>query len=90
MGKDVKGFLEAIKDDKELQAKFKGITDKDGIIAAAKSAGYDITAEELDMMAKAKKGELKDDELESVAGGICIISILPDFSVVLLGNICIV
>jgi predicted ribosomally synthesized peptide with nif11-like leader len=64
----LKAFLEAIKADAELQEKIKAAADADAVVAIAKAAGFVISAEEL----KKAQSELSDEELEGVAGGVCI------------------
>lgn len=57
-------FLEATKADAELQEQLKGAGDADAIMAIAKSAGFEIYAEEL----QRAQAEISEAELEGVAG----------------------
>lgn len=54
----------------DLQEALKNAgTDVEAVAAAARDRGYDVTAEELQSHAQAKKGELSEEQLEQVAGG---------------------
>ena len=64
MTENMKKFLEAMSQNAE-QAKKISELDKDGLIAAAKTMGIELT--EADFVQP--EGELNDDELETVAGG---------------------
>jgi predicted ribosomally synthesized peptide with nif11-like leader len=64
----LKAFLEAVKADAGLQDKLKVSADVDAVVAIAKSAGFVISAEEL----QSAQAEVSEDELEGVAGGVCI------------------
>jgi predicted ribosomally synthesized peptide with nif11-like leader len=58
-----------IKDDAGLQEKLKGAADLDAAVALAKGAGFDVSkADWLKYQAK-QTLELRDEELEGVAGG---------------------
>ena len=61
----LKAFLEKVKADTSLQDKLKSITDADAVVAIAKEAGFNVSAEDL---TKAQS-EVSDEELESAAGG---------------------
>jgi predicted ribosomally synthesized peptide with nif11-like leader len=61
----LKAFLEAVKADAGLQEKLKTAADVDAVVAIAKTAGFEISAEEL----KRAQADLSDVELERVAGG---------------------
>ena len=61
----LKAFLEKVKVDTSLQDKLKSITDADAVVAIAKEAGFNVSAEDL---TKAQS-EVSDEELESAAGG---------------------
>ena len=63
----LKAFWEAIHADTALQKKLRGATDPDAITAIAKEAGFSISAEEI----KKAQSEISEDQLESVAGGLC-------------------
>ena len=62
----LKAFLEKVKSDSSLQEKLKAASDADAVVAIAKEAGFNISADEL---TKAQSTELVDSELETVAGG---------------------
>ena len=61
----LKAFLEAVKANEGLQEQLKAAADADAVVAIAKSAGFAISAEEL----QRAQAELSDEELEGVAGG---------------------
>ena len=62
-------LLAKLKDDAELQEKFKGAGDLDAAVALAKEAGFDVSkADWLKYQAK-QTLELSDEELENVSGG---------------------
>lgn len=63
----LKAFLEAIKTDAGLQEKLKAAGDENAVVAIAKTAGFVISAEELNIA----QVEASEDELESVAGAAC-------------------
>lgn len=58
-------FLEAVKADDAIQEKLNAAGDNDAVVAIAKAAGFSITAEEIIQL------NLSDEEVESVAGGVC-------------------
>ena len=63
----LKAFWEAIQADAGLQQKLQGVTEPDAIVAIAKEAGFNFSAEEIK---KAQSElELTDEQLEGVAGG---------------------
>jgi len=62
----LKAFLEAVKGDAGLQERLKAANDADAVVAIAKAAGFAISCEELK---KAAQTEIKDEELEQMAGG---------------------
>jgi len=69
-------FIEKAQSDKELMAKLDVLGEKDAgtdeIIALAKENGFTITADEIEKLKSentADSAELKEDELETVAGG---------------------
>ena len=63
--KQLKAFLAAVKGDAGLQEKLKTAADVDAVVAIAKTAGFEISANEL----QKPQPELSDEELEGVAGG---------------------
>ena len=66
----LKVFQEAIQADAALQEKIKAADGPDAIVEIAKAAGFVISAEELGAAASVKMGELSDEELERVSGGV--------------------
>ena len=70
----LKSFLEKVKTDTSLQEKLKGAADADAALAIAKEAGFAITAEDIQSMQSAT--DLSDDELEGVAGGTLVRTLL--------------
>ena len=62
----LKAFLEAVQADEGLQEQLKAAADADAVVAIAKSAGFAISAEEL----QRAQAELSEEELEGVAGGL--------------------
>ena len=62
-------FIAKVQSDSDLLAKMKAVTDADGAIAIAKSAGFEITAGDLIRQQARLASELSDEELENVAGG---------------------
>jgi len=76
----LKAFLEAVKADAGLQEKLNAATDADAAVAIAKEVGFMISSDEL-QRAQAVGEELSDEELESVAGGVCVVVLSAVFSV---------
>ena len=72
----LKAFLEAVKADTSLQEKLKAAADANAVAAIAKEAGFSISADDLK---NDQSVNLSDKELESVAGGIAIVSDHRDF-----------
>ena len=64
----LKAFLEKVKADTSLQEKLKAAGDSEAVLAIAKEAGFMISAEDL----KNAQSEISEEELESVAGGLCV------------------
>lgn len=67
-------FLEAVAADSSLQEKLNSVADADAVIAAAKEAGFMISAEAVENNLKKKMEEmdpqdLTAEDLEAVAGG---------------------
>jgi predicted ribosomally synthesized peptide with nif11-like leader len=60
-----KAFMERMKTDADFNKKVIECKDQEARMAFAKSAGYDFTKEDMDLL----KAELSDEELESVTGG---------------------
>jgi len=61
----LKAFMVSVKADACLQDKLKMAEDADAVVAIAKAAGFEISAEEL----KRVQSEISEEELESVSGG---------------------
>ena len=61
----LKAFLEKVKADTSLQEKLKAAADSDAVLAIAKEAGFDLSADDL----KKAQSEISEEELEGVAGG---------------------
>ena len=61
----LKAFLEKVRDDTDLQEKFKAAASTEAAIEIAKSAGFSVTADDI----QSSQSEPADDELESAAGG---------------------
>ncbi len=77
---NVKNFYEALAKDKEMQERWKALTDTipeseeaalAEIVSFAAKEGYELTTEELKAFTQEtiKDGALSDDELEAVTGG---------------------
>ena len=62
-------FIAKVQSDIDLLAKMNAVTDADGAIAIAKSAGFEITAGDLIRRQAKIASELSDDELDKVSGG---------------------
>ena len=63
-------FVAAINADAGLQALAKGKgTDVPGVIELARSKGYDIGEADIEEHVKARRAELSEEQLGSVAGG---------------------
>jgi predicted ribosomally synthesized peptide with nif11-like leader len=60
-------FWNAIQADKSLQQKLNGVTDPDSVVAIAKEAGFEISAEDL-----GSSQNLSEDDLSDLSGGIII------------------
>lgn len=68
---ELERFVADVKANKELQDALKEAgPDVDAIVKYASGKGYDFTADELKAYAQTKKGELSEEELEKVAGGV--------------------
>ena len=63
-------FLEKVESDTSLKDKLKVAADSDAVLAIAKEAGFMISADDLETL---KSRELKEEELEGVAGGVVTI-----------------
>ena len=65
----LKGFLEAVAADAELQEKLKAATDVEAVVAIAEAAGFVVSAEELEALVLQAQAEMSEEELQGVAGG---------------------
>ena len=65
----LKGFLEAVAADAELQEKLKAAADTDAVVEIAKAAGFVISVEELEALMLKAQAEISEEELQGVAGG---------------------
>ncbi len=63
----LKAFLEKVQSDTSLQEKLKAAADSGAVIAIAKEARFNISADDLNKT----KSEISDEELEGLAGGVC-------------------
>ncbi|WP_028307983.1 Nif11-like leader peptide family natural product precursor [Desulfitibacter alkalitolerans] len=63
-----KKFLEKMKTDEDFNQKVKGCVDAEERMAFVKEAGFDFTMEEI----KEVSENLSDDDLDAVAGGMCL------------------
>lgn len=73
---DLKKLGKMCSEDEEVKNKVKEFaTDADGLIAYAKGMGLEITHEDLEAIAEEAKGtgELSEEQLEQVAGGVIAI-----------------
>lgn len=67
----VKEFYQVLENDPELQELVKAADSSANIVQIAANKGYEFTAEELEitMQEAIAEGELKEEELELIAGG---------------------
>ena len=65
----LKGFLEAVAADAELQEKLKAAADTDAVVEIAKATGFVVSAEELEALVLQVQAEISEEELQGVAGG---------------------
>ena len=61
----LKAFLESVKADTSLQEKLKAAADSDAVLAIAKEAGFNLSADYLTRV----QSDIEDAELEGAAGG---------------------
>ena len=74
----LKAFVEKVKGDTSLQEKLKAASDADAVVSIAKEEEFsisidDIKAQLLELSDEAGDVELSDEELEGVAGGVCVV-----------------
>ena len=69
----LKAFLEKVKSDTRLQAKLKAAADPDAVLAIAKDAGFNISADVV-------RTEISEEELEGVAAGRNYLTPIPSTS----------
>ena len=70
----LKAFLEKVQADTSLQEKLKAAADSNAVAAIAKEAGFSISVDSVDDLAKAQ-AEISEEELDYVAGGIPFIGV---------------
>ena len=61
----LKAFLAKAKDDPTIQEKLKAAKSPEDVVAIAKEHGHEFTADKL--------SQLREEELEGVAGGACLL-----------------
>ena len=59
----LKAFIAKAKDDQSIQDKLKAAKSPEDVVGIAKEQGYEFSADKL--------SQLSEEELESVAGGVC-------------------
>ena len=69
----LKAFIVKAKDDTSIQEKLKAAADANTVAAIAKEAGFSISAD--DLKNAQSTIELSDEELEGVAGGVCVLGL---------------
>jgi predicted ribosomally synthesized peptide with nif11-like leader len=78
----LKTFLEKAKSNHSLQEKLKAAGDANAVVEIAKAAGFSISADDL---TKAQS-ELSREELEGMAGGVDLFSIVARTPLCILGR----
>src|SRR5258708_24243890 len=87
--KDVVAFAHKLEGNDELQAKIKSLTpgDSAGVVTLASGLGFKFTVQELrDVIAQ--EGELTEEQLDQVAGGIIIVATNPATTPILIAFLC--
>src|SRR5260221_11819817 len=82
--KDVVAFAHKLEGNDELQAKIKSLTpgDSAGVVTLASGLGFKFTVQELrDVIAQ--EGELTEEQLDQVAGGIIVVLKPPSNAVLI-------
>ena len=69
---EVQRFTDDLKTDAALKDAVKAVGNEAELIELAKGKGYDFTLDELKAFAETMKGELSEEELERVAGGVVV------------------
>jgi predicted ribosomally synthesized peptide with nif11-like leader len=67
----VQEFAKKLAEDAEFAKQFEGVESTEELLEKIKAAGYEVTAEALQSLAGGD-GELDDDELDNINGGIAI------------------
>jgi len=68
---ELERFVKDAKDNKDFQKELKAVgADVEAIVTFASGKGYDFTVDELKSFVDAKKGELSEEQLDKVAGGV--------------------
>ena len=79
----LKAFVEKVASDTELSDKIGAATTVETMIEIAKSAGFSVTSEDIQLLlsflseVSEEEEELTDDDLENVAGGFNFQPLLP-------------
>lgn len=74
---EMKRFTEDLKKQSALQDEVKAAgSDPEAIVKVAKGKGYDFTAEELKAAAAENKGEMSEEQLDKVAGGTAVATVV--------------
>ena len=66
---NLNAFIDKVQSDSGLLEQMKNVSEADGAIAIARSAGFEITAGDLIRRQAKIASELSDDELDKVSGG---------------------
>lgn len=74
MNENIRKFLEAVSQDKELIEKLKKAETPEAVIALAAEMGFPLTAEDLEQ--QPGSDIVSDDELDAVAGGKTCVCVL--------------
>ncbi len=62
-------FVQKIGEDESFKARFESAKSPDEVMQIASQAGYDLSMEELKTVVSKLRGELSEEQMESVAGG---------------------
>jgi predicted ribosomally synthesized peptide with nif11-like leader len=78
---NAKALLAKLQSDQNLAKEFKNSKDESDFLAKAKKHGFEVSIEEFKKATEelkkshAKSGQLSDDELEKVAGGLSLVGV---------------
>lgn len=85
----LKAFAKKVVEDEELKKKAKavGMENADGLVALAKENGFDVSKQDFEEVSKEAQssGELNEDDLEQVAGGVVAAGVAAAAGVVAAG-----